>query len=370
VVAVNDLETELRDLLHSRASRAAAGAGSANLLAAVRHRIRRRVIRRRAEASILAAVAVAGAAILPLTIRPASQPNQPAVGLRSPIPLTDVAATPAGWVPVPQGDAQISVPKSWELGACDGHVSGVVLEHAQSWPTTQGHCRRVANVVKFIASAGIAGRDEPGPATRLVNGIAVRQVAGTAGTASYLVPSLHVELTMRGPLAAQVLSTLTRSPLSVVLSAGRPATVPAGWRWYEFGGVRLAAPAKWPLDQHWGSPCQYGVTPATVIATRDRVQVYSCPAEFPAAGSLVPEPGVEILAGPANPFPNENVTGCFHRHGLSICTSQTASSNAVLQLRIRIPGVAKATDVLIGLAGSGITARTIYDSIGPVRGSN
>ncbi len=368
---MNDLENELRDLLASRAT-AAAGAGPANLLAGVRHRVRRRVIKRRAEVAVLGAFAVLAAGVLPLTIQPGHQPTPPATGLRSLLPLTDVAATPEGWVPIPEGDAQISVPKSWDLYSCSGRVSGAVFASqgalSKSARHSEASCRHTPNLVTFSVSA-----DQPSSHAPVikVNGIGVQQVAGPSGFTSYLAPALHVRLSVRGPVGDRVLSTLTRSPLSVVRAAGKPTAVPAGWRWHEFAGVRFAAPASWPLDDHGGAPCQYGVTSDTVIATRDRALVYNCPAEFLVAGTFVPKLGVEILAGPANPgYYDKDVTGCLRRHGLSICTSPTASSGAVLYLVVRRPGIAKATDVLIGLAGTGAIARTIYHSIGPVRGSD
>ena len=66
--------------------------------------------------------------------------------------------------------------------------------------------------------------------TAVIHGIPVYRLASAKGTAAYLVPELGVRVGARGKLAARIIATLTRSPLSVVLKRGPagPRARPAG----------------------------------------------------------------------------------------------------------------------------------------------
>ena len=140
----------------------------------------------------------------------------------------DFSATPAGWVPVAFGNAQLSVPASWWVlynsppcptGSPPGEVfvdppPGVFHCPAETAPGP-------STTVRFGPPTSphntVLGHPE------VINGIFVYPYP-TGPQSSYLVPSLGVEITVDGPLGQRVLHTLTWSPRSVVLARGRTAS--------------------------------------------------------------------------------------------------------------------------------------------------
>src|SRR5262249_52869487 len=101
--------------------------------------------------------------------------------------------------------------------------------------------------------------------TGQINGIPLLGVRPVArGYASFLAPTLHVLITVRGPLANKVLGTLTRSPFSVVFEAGPRLSVPHSWRWRDFGGIRFATPAQWrTIKSRVWNPCWWVMKTST-----------------------------------------------------------------------------------------------------------
>jgi hypothetical protein len=188
------------------------------------------------------------------------------------------------------------------------------------------------------------------------------------GSLSYLVPSLRVEVTARGPLASRVLATLTRSPLSVVLARRRPFPVPGTWRWLDFGGIRFAVPARWRLEQSssWGT-CfgAFSMDPTTVTLSTAERGGLSCPVTLDAVPLHAVHQGVIVGAGRMASMNSAHYDGCRMLHGLRACYSASFYQDGLLDAAVFVPGRHRPTVVEIGLAGNGTVARTIFESIGP-----
>ncbi len=374
---MSDLEDLVREELRARVAAAEAAATDepqavmpGGLLGGLNRRIRAARLRRRWAASALSAVAVAAAVILPLTLLspgagtgPSARPSGPGS-----VPLTGTAATPAGWAPVTSGTAQISVPADWRVATrpvCDRKIPGyVVLGSASTTLVVRNpRCRQAPEMAAILRQP--SGRGQSARPTGVTNGIPVVRVHAERGFVSYLVPTLHVAVTARGPLARRVLATLTRSPLSVVLARGRSFPVPGGWRWHGFRGISFAAPARWALvrNGHWG--CPFPTVPATVIlipaANTERPR---CPVMFGVAGPMTAHVGVIAGAGPSGGPGQPGYDGCRLLHGLRACYSASAYNGGLLNVAVFVPGRQRATLIEIGL-GNGAVARTIFDSIRP-----
>ncbi|HEX9526973.1 MAG TPA: hypothetical protein VF951_05710 [Streptosporangiaceae bacterium] len=373
---MNELEDLVREELRARAAAAEAAAADelAPLVAALERRIRRARLRRRWTAAALSAVAVAGVIVLPLTLlSPGPAGVNPLFrGPRGPVPLTDTAATPSGWAPVANGNAQISVPADWRVSTrpvCGRAAPGyVVLGSASiSLRVRNPRCRQALNM------AAILPLHRPYPAggnpTAYVNGIPVVKLPIAHGFESYLVLPLHAWVTARGPLASRVLATLTRSPLSVVLAAGPRFAVPHGWRWHDFGGIRFAAPESWRLEQSstWGNCAgAYWMDPRSVQLTTARSAIrLRCAAMLGMAARMTVRQGVIVGAGRMARLDPAQFDGCRMLHGLRACYSASFYQDGLLDVAVFVPGRHRPTVVEIGLAGNGTVARTIFESIGP-----
>jgi hypothetical protein len=375
---MNDIEDLVREEMRARAATAEAAAADEQpiaFLADLDRRIRRARLSRRWTTSALSAIAIAAAIALPLTLPSPGQPDAQPISSdqQPPFPLTDTAATPRGWAPVAYGDAQISVPASWYLeglgtSVCGGGVKGMVFVGTVQ---SGSYFRRMGcGLTTNVASIGAIppARAVSSPAST-VNGIGVVPVPGPRGYLVFLVPTLHVRVMARGPLANRILGTLTRSPLSVVLASGRPFPVPPGWRWHAFGALRFAAPMGWSVerDKWWGG-CPFGMAAETVrLSTATEFSDPSCPTQLPQVGSLQAQPGIVVGAGRfavQNARQGQKVS-CAHQHGMRICMLRPGESSAVLTLLVYSGRGGKSALVEIGLGDNGSTARTIFESIRP-----
>ena len=174
------------------------------------------------------------------------------------LPAVDLSATPAGWVPVAFGNAQISVPATWW-----------VLYNSPPCPTGSPPGEVFVNPLPGVFHCPV--ETAPGPSTtvrfgpptsplstvlghpEVINGISVYPYP-TGPQSSYLVPSLSVEITVDGPLGQRVLHTLTWSPRSVVLAPGSSPAIPSSWQQVTFAGLRFSAPANWPVNRTQVTP--------------------------------------------------------------------------------------------------------------------
>jgi hypothetical protein len=372
---MNELEDLVRQELRARVEAAEARQADqppAILMGRLDQRIRRARIRRGWTASAVCAVAVAAAITIPLALlSPGTQMMPSAVSPRASLQLSDTATTPKGWVPVAFGDVQISVPADWRVGSrpCDLAAPGYVVigTASTSVAARSPRCQHAANVAVIRVLPPNQGRTYR--RTGYINGVPLLGMRPVArGYASYLAPTLHALISVRGPLSNKVMGALTRSPLSVVLEAGPLIPVPNSWRWHDFLGVSFAAPGSWALvrNGHWG--CPYSMASATVVMIpAANTQRLRCPVMVPDAGLATPRSGVVVGVGQDRRIKpaHEN---CRIVHGLHACYRASPFSGGVLDVEVFLPDRQRATLVKIGLAGSGQIPRTIFESIRPRRG--
>jgi hypothetical protein len=292
-------------------------------------------------------------------------------GLRLSEPLT-----PSGWAPVMIGTAQISVPRTWLLNAsgqmgCAGPRSIVFAGGSpRQWAALMKkvHCPMPGNSAMITLDSGSVPRHGPEPAIAAINGIQVAGGMSGRGGLSYLAPELHVRVTAHGPLARKIVGTLTRSPLAVMLERGPLLPVPGNWRWYEFAGVRFAAPGAWPLhrDDAWGDGCSPVVPRRLVFVRTARVpDVPGCGSDYDTAGQAAATLGVVAGSGPEAIVPRlGGGSRCRRLHGLRVCIPDPDTISQRVTLTVWVPR-RRPVIVEIGLAGNGVIPRTIFDSIRP-----
>jgi hypothetical protein len=368
---MNDLEDLVREELRARVDAAEAkrtDGGSSALLVALDQRIRRASIRRRWSGAAFGGLAVAAvtALVLGLTSLGPAPVKPSVVGPLSQVPLTDTAATPKGWVPIAFDDAQISVPADWRVAVqpCDRAAPGyVVIGTSSSLVARHPNCKRAPNMAAIQVLP--PGKGHTRHRTGQINGIPVLGgLTAPRGYASFLAPTLHAIITVRGPLGNKVLGTLTRSPFSVVLEAAPRLPVPASWHRHDFGGIRFATPAQWrTIKSRVWYPCWAAINSAQAVelvhATRD--VAFSCSDTF---GGTRPRRGLVVGAGRYAASHRPPDYGCRSLHGLRACFAMPWPGRP-LELVVDVPGRHKPTVVDIGLAGNGVEARTIFESIRP-----
>ena len=291
-------------------------------------------------------------------------------------PLTDGASTPAGWAPVPYERAQLSVPGSWlvespqQLSCGFPRASGMIFVGVKpEFPKGLG-CGPAASLAWILPAGQIPKGISHRRPTAVINGIPVYSLPSGKDSVLYLVPELGVQAGARGRLAPRVLATLTSSPLSVVLRRGPAAPVPASWSWRQFGGVRFATPRSWSLqrEDQWAT-CGTGLVPRSLLlvdATKPPLYL-PCPYRIPAATAYQAQPGLTVVTGKyAALSVRENYASCQLRRGVRIClssvTGQGGSLSGVLIFSVSRPQHA-ATFFLLGLSGTGASARAILGSI-------
>ncbi|MGN6472098.1 MAG: hypothetical protein ACTHK4_00410 [Mycobacteriales bacterium] len=294
-------------------------------------------------------------------------------------PLADLRATPSGWSAVGFRAVQISVPDPWfiegEGDVCGEHDPGrVYIGRAAEDPPPGMGCGPAQNVVSLQA-AGTA----PIPGARAHTADGVRVLVATVkrnGVTTYRERALGVDMTATGPLAGQVMRTVTHSTLSVVLrSTGLPT--PAGWRHVTFGGLRFAVPSNWKTDRfsNWGGiGCAYNLMPDRLqLNTARRFIVSSCPAPLSDAQAGAGVLGMLIGAGPAlrNTTVKVSTGECLVRSGLRICPLPEPLHGGypdidraqILEAQVYRRGDSHPDFIQLGLGGSGLAAAEIFDSL-------
>ncbi|MGD0705447.1 MAG: hypothetical protein ABSA02_36870 [Trebonia sp.] len=292
-------------------------------------------------------------------------------------PLAGVSRTPAGWSPVPYKNAQLSVPgSSWlvespqQLSCGFPQISGMIFVGVKPGFPKAYACTVTASVAWILPAGPIPKGITHRKPTAVIGGIPVYRLSNGKGTTAYLVPELGVRIGARGKLAARVLATLTRSPLSVALRPGAAARVPAGWTRRQLGGVRFAAPPSWTLqrEDQW-STCGTGLEPSSLLlidATRPPLYL-PCPYPLPTAIADQAKPGLTVVTGKyAAQSVGQSYASCQSRRGVRIClssvTGQGGFLSGVLVFSVSRPKQ-PATFFLLGLYGSGSSARAVFDSV-------
>jgi len=320
--------------------------------------------------AVVAAVAVAAVVIGPVSGTLAAPRTMP----------TRKSGVPAGWAPVPYRDAQLSVPGSWlveapqQLSCAPSQPSGMIFAGVKpGFPKGYG-CVVTANLAWIVPAGKIPKGITDRKPTAVIHGIPVYKLPAGKGTVLYLVPELGVRVGARGQAAKRVLATLTRSPLSVVLRRGPAAPVPGGWTWRQFGGVRFAVPRSWsPQNEDQWATCGTGLVPGSLLlvdATKPPLYL-PCPYQIPTATAYQAQPGLTVVTGKyADQSVGQQYASCRTRNGVQIClstvTGQGGFLSAVLILKVTPPHHA-ATFFLLGLSGTGATARAVFDSISPAQ---
>jgi hypothetical protein len=299
----------------------------------------------------------------------------------------DLSATPAGWVPVAYGDAQISVPSSfsvfypgWDQCGASGYLGALFL--GQPTPSAEG-CGGAAPPTRQFTTIAIRQATPASVSagllpnrTVVINGLRLSDLINhTSGNLlGYYAPALGVEILDSGPLSGRILHTLTQSPRTVVLASGPGPAVPSGWHVVTFGGLTFESPPSWTVSRTavtggnigWGCG-RFGATfPRTkvVLSTDKRsYPVVSCPPEL-RPNPLPPENGVEVDAGRTTRFPVPLAFSkrCLDIHGLTACPA-TSLTYSILFLKVTVPGRTTPVVVSIGLVGNGMVARTILYSL-------
>ncbi len=316
-------------------------------------------------ASALVAVGVLGGAVSAT----AAPRTTPAISV-------DTSATPPGWLPVAYGDAQLSVPADWRLERSEGcpgagGAAGLVSLGTPPPGTFSCPAELAAASSLLIEPLVSPGLSSSGQKPVVVNGIEVYAQFGAPGSGGYQVPSLGVQVEASGPLSARILATLTRSPRAVAFAPGRAPAVPATWHRLSFGGVSLSVPAAWPVETatSWSDGCSplrlsLGTTSVELNWGR-RMLALPCPMLVGPGPITAPVDGVVVDPGRYGPLDSSGGTGpCTRVGGLTACPT-TTDLYGVLVLSVTVPGSARPVAVEIGLAGTGVTARTILRSLRP-----
>ncbi len=345
----------------------------------------RRGTRRGRYAAVIGAIgATAAAALLAVTLtgpaaRAQTTATATAAAAAATVTATDTAGVPADWAPVAYERARLAVPASWLVENpgqfwCAPPPDGLIFAGTKPVFPSDSDCRLTTRLAWIVSAGSLPTGISQRKPTAVINGFPVYRRPSAKGTIVYLVPRLDVRIGARGPGAARVLATLHRSPLSVVLRRGPAAAVPAGWTWHKFGGTWFAAPRSWirEREDRWET-CGTGEETRTLLLINAVKPPFylPCPAQIPTAGDAQAQPGLTVVSGKyAARSVGEHYAGCRQRRGVRICLSKATGSGGfpggVLVFSVTRPRHA-AVYFLLGLSGSGTSARAVFDSAGATR---
>lgn len=373
--------TELSDRLDRLARQATEGVEllPPDLMLRARRRHRTRVGLGGAGAAALAAVG----SVLGLVTTSSHHPTVVNVGTSpttsSPVnhlaPLPDTALTPPGWSPVALGTVQVSVPSSWfveDPGYSCGAVPGMVFIDRQPGFGGASQCSLAPNVVSIAPSSTAA---VPHAASGELNSIEVTSGWDQAGSIrTEIVRALGYDISASGPLADQVVRTLTHSPLSVVLNSQVTST-PTGWQSVTFGGIRFSVPPTWNISRFsWWGGCPGNLRPNMLeLSTAETISALGCSGPPQTAGYNAGVPSMVVGSGPEIRS-IETGADCLKRNGLRICIDPPPNPSGgyepghglnILTAQVSVPGQAHLDQIEIGLSGDGTQALKIFESLRP-----
>ncbi len=357
------------------------GLGSAPPLEELRRRVRRSALTRRAPVMAALAASVVAAVVIAVGHRPTNSRVVPSALTHA---VTE-GVTPKGWSPVAWRNAEVSVPDGWQVPLGQSFSCGTPADRLWLNPgLSMAGCPNVVDKAPYAILRPLLPGTYPKEHWEIVNGMTVysnTRIRDGQRTLYEYVPSLGVELQMAkapgttaGAVESRILGSLSYSPRIVALEKGPVPEVPDGWRRLSFEGLTLEVP---PRD---GKPMTYSRYPAQACGPYptmgDWVNFDTDTKYFGGAPSCVPGgwsagawsragSGVEVDAVPGRValgtrFP---VLGaCSTIHGLRVCP-YTAPAYDVLDVRVSGGHLPHAFLVQIGLAGTGMTARTILHSL-------
>jgi hypothetical protein len=290
--------------------------------------------------------------------------THPTINASPVVSPVDTAATPPGWGAVPFLGIQISVPANWYRegegsATCGGHPAGMVF--VGQLTTTLPSVMRCP-LATDTATIGAASRPTGGSTVRTINGLHV-ETAATHGYYKQIAWYHGVEITAAGPLAANVIATLTTSPLSFVLS-GATDRVPAPWTQVDFGDITLSVPSHW--QTYHDDPCGLSLIRHAVVLSGPTQQATapSCGYESP------PPPGTvdgvligKLDVGPDSNGPPLTEPACLAPRHLDVCVETRSEWTGVLWLYVEGQAASHLEEIGIGLGGNGETALAILDSL-------
>lgn len=295
-----------------------------------------------------------------------------------------LSSVPASWVPVAYGDAQVSVPPTWDVMThswCEAQAPIIELGDVQ--PASISCVTAAPLPLVRINGLGTVpapyGHEQP----IKLNGVPVLAGPRSLSSVSYFVPSLHVELWAADGTGVRVLATLSASPRAAVLAGGIAPRVPLAWRTVSFAGLRFSVPASWPVTRRsvtepaLGNLCatpgiafpdssaslaSFGVS----LSTDEHVLAPPACATASLYNTVQhPTDGVQVDSGAhvhfqvTLSFPKQQ---CVHSHDLTICPA-TAPAYSILVIWVKVPTRAMRVLVSIGLGGNGSEARKILYSL-------
>lgn len=291
-------------------------------------------------------------------------------------PLADAALTPPGWSPLGLGPVEVSVPSGWYVEGpgftCgDGQQGMVFIDEAPVSPKGTS-CKFPANVVELRAAPA---EPLPGYHRTVINSVpAFERSTGSGAALTEMVRALGTEVIAKGPLAGEVIGTLTHSPLSVVLGSS-VSSWPSGWRRMSFGGLSFSVPRQWAVQRvDWWGGCPFNIASNTVLLSTARTQpVLFCPLVQGTAGYLAGRPGLVLFSGPKVPAAPRDAN-CLTRHTVRICIDPQPTSTGgfspghelnLLTAQVNVPHQATVDQVEIGLTGSGVLPLDVFGSLRP-----
>jgi hypothetical protein len=307
-----------------------------------------------------------------LTACTSSPVLSPTTTVTKPIPAVDISATPTGWVPVAFGDAQVSVPATWAVltkGSCAGPEPFIEL----GVNDLNLLCSKPSRPTVQITPLGQVPRTYRQVKAEWLDGIPVWLGPKVGAYVTYFVPTLNVEVWVRGATGTRVIDTLAVSPRSVVLASGPAPPVPSSWRAVIFAPLKFLVPANWPVNRTRVTPglesiCQINgvafLTTMVTLSTDALPYLVTTCLKYPSPRQ--PMNGVQVDVGTKTLSEwNLNIVfskHCLKLHGLTACPA-TSPAYSILIFSVTVPGRSKPVLVSIGLAGNGMVARTILYSL-------
>ncbi len=286
-----------------------------------------------------------------------------------------------GFVAVDLGLGQISVPGRWTVeqgsGCLRGRASGVVYVDSG----LNDHCpsEKPAWAIGPVAVLNPLTRAPVEVGARhsviTVNGFRVDRYVPPSGILTvYVIARLGVYLSVYENTPDPIHS-LSYSPRAAVLQPGAAPAVPASWRRFSAGGVSLAVPASWLVDGEAyvaavrGAQCSPYLSLSGSGRSLTIVQSYEANPPSITPCNTYPQvlhpaiDGLVVNVKPVASWPGGVKAPCLEIHSLRTCLVSGLPATDVLFAWVTVPHRSSPVLLEIGLAGTGVTARTILYSL-------